>query len=171
MNRLQFATLLSWADEEGIQGRKRLQKVVFMLQQAGCDLNCHYILHHYGPYSRDVADTCDEMVAAGLIEESQRMGGIQYRYKLAPRTIELLKKSSPDTRLKAFQSKWISLLKEDLWTLELGSTILYFYQKNSDWNDAMQKACNFKKKQPETPPNKKALEFAKRMTPSPAVKS
>src|SRR5258706_10557443 len=67
MNRLQLATLLSWAGDSGIQGRKRLQKVVFFLQQAGCPLDCQYTLHHFGPYSRDVADTCDEMVAAGVV--------------------------------------------------------------------------------------------------------
>ena len=163
MNRLQFATLLSWAEEDGVQGRKRLQKVVFMLQQIDCDLNCHYILHHYGPYSRDVADTCDEMVAAGLVEESQTLGSSQYHYKLAPRTNDLLKKSPPDPSLATFKDKWISLLKENLWTLELGSTILYFYQQKNDWDDAMQKACDFKKKKPETSKSQKALEFAKQL--------
>lgn len=59
MNRLQLATLLSWADDQSIQGRKRLQKVVYFLQYAGCPLDCRYTLHHFGPYSRDVADACD----------------------------------------------------------------------------------------------------------------
>ena len=57
MDRYQLATLSSWAGERGIQGRKRLQKVVFLLQAAGCPLSSHFTLHHYGPYSRDVADT------------------------------------------------------------------------------------------------------------------
>ncbi len=35
MNRLQLATLLSWAGDNGLQGRKRLQKVVYFLQEAG----------------------------------------------------------------------------------------------------------------------------------------
>ena len=82
MNRLQMATLLSWADDAGLRGRKRLQKVVFFLQEAGCPLDCRYTLHHYGPYSRDVADRCDEMVAAGLIDESggPSTGDMQYAY-------------------------------------------------------------------------------------------
>lgn len=70
MNRHQLATLIWWAGEAGIQGRKRLQKVVYFLQQAGCPLDCQYTLHHFGPYSRDVADACDEMVAARLVVES-----------------------------------------------------------------------------------------------------
>ena len=86
MNRLQLATLLSWAGDNGLHGRKRLQKVVYFLQEAGCPLNCRYSLHHFGPYSCDVADRCDEMVAAGLLEETARPfnGDTQYTYALKP---------------------------------------------------------------------------------------
>lgn len=70
MNRHQLATLLSLAGEQGFSGRKRLQKVVFLLQQAGCDLGCHFTLQPFGPYSLDVAHAIDEMVAAGLVIET-----------------------------------------------------------------------------------------------------
>jgi len=44
------------------------------------------MLHRFGPYSQDVADACDEMVAAGLVIET---GGPQsttkqYSYTLKP---------------------------------------------------------------------------------------
>ena len=147
MNRLQLATLLSWTGEAGIQGRKRLQKVVYFLQQAGCSLDCRYTLHHFGPYSRDVADICDEMVAAGLIDESGEpepySGYMQYAYKLKPQTVVLLEKT-PETSMRSFRELGERLIGENLWPLELGSTILFFFQQSNDWSCAMRKACEFK---------------------------
>ena len=134
MNRLQLATLLSWAGENGLHGRKRLQKVVFFLQQAGCSLDCRYTLHHFGPYSRDVADACDEIVAAGLVDEAGgRAGGdLQYTYSLKPATHQLLT-HTPDAQMNRFERLGRELINENLWTLELGSTILFFYRQTGDW--------------------------------------
>ncbi len=163
MNRIQLATLLSWAGETGIQGRKRLQKVAFFLQQAGCSLNCHYTLHYFGPYSREVADTCDEMVAAGLIEEQggREAGAMQYEYKLKPATRDYLTQAA-DVSMEQFEIIGKQLIKENIWLLELGSTILLFFRQCGDWNEALNQACRFKKKDPNTPRSAEALEFAKR---------
>ncbi len=141
MNRLQLATLLSWAGSNGISGRKRLQKVVFFLQQAGCKLDCTYTLHHFGPYSRDLVDACDDMVSAGLIVETG--GPSQYCYSLSKGTESLIAKS-PEAKMLTFRDLAIELLKEDLWLLELGSTILYFYRQVDDWGRALVEACKYK---------------------------
>ena len=145
MNRLQLATLLSWAGDNGLHGRKRLQKVVYFLQEAGCPLNCRYTLHYFGPYSRDVADACDEMVAAGLVVETggPQNGAMQYTYALKPEIRALLDKT-PDDRLQQFEKLGTDLIKDDIWPLELGSTILFFYAQNSNWEDAFASACQFK---------------------------
>src|SRR5215469_12009355 len=124
MNRLQLATLLSWAGDGGLQGRKRLQKVVFFLQEAGCLLDCQFTLHHFGPYSRDVADACDEIVAAGLVEEvgGPTTGDPQYGYRLKPETRRLLQQT-PDAQMQRFQALGTELINTEIWQLELGSTI------------------------------------------------
>ena len=161
MNRLQLATLLSWAGEEGVKGRKRLQKVVFALQQIGCPLECRFILHHYGPYSRDVADICDEMVSASLVEEScPEIGSRSYTYKLKPKTSALLEKTASDAKLNSFKDRAESLWKEDLWNLELGSTILYFFRQSEDWSRSLSKACEFKKVPEDIERSRNAFDFA-----------
>ena len=162
MNRHQLATLLSWAGEQGFSGRKRLQKVVFFLQQAGCDLGCHYTLHHFGPYSRDVADACDEMVAAGLIEEKggPQNGSMQYDYKLTPETLSLVN-SLPEPQVQQFKDIGQNLIGTDLWQLELGSTILFFHRQKPDWNHAMEEACKFKKVSTTAEGSQSALSLAK----------
>lgn len=162
MNRHQLATLLSWAGEQGFSGRKRLQKVVFFLQQAGCNLGCHYTLHHFGPYSRDVADACDEMVAAGLIEEKggPQNGLMQYDYKLMPQTLQLVN-SLPEPQVQIFKDLGQKLIGTDLWQLELGSTILFFHRQSRDWNSALKEACTFKKVSADSAASLGALSFAK----------
>ncbi len=161
MNRLQLATLLSWADDQGIQGRKRLQKVVYFLQYAGCPLDCRYTLHHFGPYSRDVADACDEMVAAGLIEEhGGPTAASPYSYKLAPTTRDHLVNTVDDC-LQQYQTLGTRLINENLWSLELGSTILFFYAHANDWEEALTKACEYKKKNPKDASSQNALSLAK----------
>ncbi len=159
MNRLQLATLLSWAGESGVQGRKRLQKVVFFLQQAGCPLECHYSLHHFGPYSRDVADICDEMVAAGLVQET---AGVQYTYSLTTQTATLLE-STRDNPMESFESIGKRLIGERIWSLELGSTILFYFRQNQnvDWDEAMRNACDFKKVPIDNDSSREALALAK----------
>ena len=164
MNRLQLATLLSWADESGLQGRKRLQKVVFFLQQAGCPLDCRYTLLHFGPYSRDVADICDEMVAAGLIEEkvNRTAWGLQYEYSLKADTKDFLAQAE-DQSMESFQGLGKDLIQNDIWQLELGSTILFFYEQLKDWDQALSRACNYKDVQCDDEKSKDALKLAQKV--------
>jgi uncharacterized protein YwgA len=168
MNRLQLATLLSWAGDDGLQGRKRLQKVVFFLQEAGCPLDCGTTLHHFGPYSNDVAYRCDEIVAAGLAEETggPSKGNQPYVYKLKPETIRLVQKT-PDPSMQRFEELGKSLMGENLWSLELGSTILFFYRQTKDWDDALIRACNFKTVSSSTEGSQAALALAKRIAEKP----
>lgn len=164
MDRLQLATLLSWSADATIRGRKRLQKVVFFLQQAGCPLECRFTLHHFGPYSRDVADACDEMVAAGLVSETggRSNGDPQYSYVLKPE-IGLLLTQSPDESLTPFETLGRELIQQDLWQLELGSTILFFHRQTHDWTDALQRGCDYKKVPPNQSKSQAALELAQRV--------
>ena len=60
MNRYQLAKLVEWAG--CLHTRKRLQKLVYMLQSAGCPLEAEFTLHHYGPYSQEIAGLSDAMV-------------------------------------------------------------------------------------------------------------
>lgn len=168
MNRLQLATLLSWAGDEGLQGRKRLQKVVFFLQEGGCPLDCRFTLHHFGPYSRDVADRCDEIVAAGLVDETggPSKGDMQYTYRLKPETAKLVQQTS-DAQMQGFDSLGKSLIGENLWSLELGSTILFFYRRSRDWDGALARACEFKKVPSNTDSSRAALVLAKRFEAQP----
>ena len=70
MNRYQLAKIVQWAGT--LRSRKRMQKMIFLLQAAGCPLDADYDLHHYGPYSQDVARLTDEMVRRSFSVRQRR---------------------------------------------------------------------------------------------------
>lgn len=159
MTHYELAKLVQWAGPE-LNSRKRLQKVVYLLQSAGAPLEASYTLHHYGPYSQEVAQLSDEMVVAGLLVERPFMNavGVSYAYSMPPRTQELLKQleEEPAQRnlvasLAPFETQAKALLVRDLWELEVASTIAYFRRQGLDWAAAVQRACEFKKVKPNDP--------------------
>jgi uncharacterized protein YwgA len=163
MDKIQLAMLTGWAGEQGLQGRKRLQKVVFLLKRAGCPITAEYTLHHYGPYSRDVADVCDEMVSAKLLQEQP---GTQYVYTLFPETFGFIEQARQThgpqmAAMDRFREIAVRLLNTDLWLLELGSTILYFLGAGEDWEAALAQACQFKGVSPADSDSQGALRLAR----------
>lgn len=151
MTRYQLAKLVEWAGT--LHGRKRLQKVVFMLQGAGCPIDADFFLHHYGPYSEHVARLADEMTRLQLLVESARpaLNGLQYSYGLPEavrqelQTIEATPQGqSWAAQLAPFEQKARRFLQADLKQLEYASTILYFRRHGHDWTQAVEMAVSFK---------------------------
>lgn len=152
MTRYQLAKLVQWAGT--LNSRKRLQKVVFLLQASGCPFEADYTLHHYGPYSQEVARLSDEMVQVGLLEESSEPNqvGVQYSYDLTPGAVtELAQLEKTPTGKKLakpldpFEAKAKELLNDtDLWLLEVTSTMVYFRRQGNSWPDSVERTCKFK---------------------------
>jgi len=156
MNRYQLATLVEWAGE--LKTRKRLQKVVYLLQAGGCDLGLDYSLHHYGPYSQDLASLTDGMVHSGLLREdpkSNAVAGTSYQYALSETATKQLRRmgeqSSHQARLGALaghrELAERLLAESDVRQLEYAATVAYFFSKqpSAGWDRARQAAARFKK--------------------------
>lgn len=163
MKRYQLAKLVDWAGR--LESRKRLQKVVYMLQAAGCQLDADFYLHRYGPYSDDVARLTDEMVRADLLKESETQisCGSMYTYQLPAAIKQKLGETEVTERgvewmnqMVSFEDLAKSLFKADAKQLEYASTIVYFRKQGLDWPDAVARAEQFK----QTPAVKDALGLA-----------
>lgn len=151
MNRYQLAKLVDWTD--CLRTRKRMQKVIYLLQSAGCPLDAEFTLHHYGPYSEEVARLTDEMVRSALLEEqaSENALGRQYSYRL-PEPIRQQVAAVEATEqgqawaaeLARFEPLARELLGADPKQLEYASTIVYFRRKGYAWPESVEKACAFK---------------------------
>jgi uncharacterized protein YwgA len=142
---------VDWAGT--LETRKRMQKVVYLLQVAGCPLGADYTLHHYGPYSQEVARLADEMVQAGLFTEfaTRNAVGQQFSYRLSDSALRNLADfektpagEAEAAKLDAYLSSKRWLLDQDLRELEYAATIVFFYQQSHDWASAIEKMCQFK---------------------------
>jgi uncharacterized protein YwgA len=85
--------LLAYADEEApIEGRTRLQKMVFRVQQEHPELvdagGFPFQPYDYGPYSPELAETISDLIEAGALSETKRTledgERVKYEYELEP---------------------------------------------------------------------------------------
>lgn len=78
-----------------IDGRTRLQKMVFVLQQKleesdelREDQRYEFFAYDYGPFSKELAEAVDDLIQAGLLEEDDveydDEGNVKYLYELQP---------------------------------------------------------------------------------------
>ena len=153
MTRYQLARLVEWSGGK-LETRKRLQKVVFLLQAAGCPFDVRYTLHLYGPYSRDVAELTDQMVQANLLDEKEggnSRGGRTFSYELSEGARDQLKEFDelPDDSHR-FKNLARRLLRDtSLQQLEYGATVAYFRGHGKSWEDAQGSAAKFKHEEPD----------------------
>lgn len=170
MTRYQLAKLVQWAGT--LQTRKRLQKTVYLLQQAGVPFCDQFHLHFYGPYSHDLAGTVDEMVTAGLIKEECL--GSSYNYSLEPpveQALEELEKEDYGKKalaeLTPFKPLFDELQETDLRVLELASTVVYHRKRGGGAEAAVKATCAFKDEPADSDNTKNAVRLAEKvMTPA-----
>lgn len=53
----------------GIQGKTKLQKVIYFAEVSGLQMPANYRMHLYGPYSREVALECEDLLAQGVLSQ------------------------------------------------------------------------------------------------------
>lgn len=168
MNTYALAKLIS--SVASVDGRKRLQKVVCLLQYAGCDLGARFRLHYYGPYSDDVAEATNFLTQAGVLDEEEHSQplGSRYSYQVSGKGKELLEqfRDTADARkaellLPDYFALFSHLNQADLWLLELASTMA-FYRKDvgKDWSAARTATSEFKNVDPRSDVLAQAEELA-----------
>ncbi|MEQ8967093.1 MAG: hypothetical protein RID91_14840 [Azospirillaceae bacterium] len=62
--------MMAAADGE-IVGRVRFHKIAYLLEEAGMHSGIWFSYHHYGPFSRDLADALDHAVVKDRVREDQ----------------------------------------------------------------------------------------------------
>jgi len=117
-----------------VEGRKRLQKLVHLLGAAGYrkDFKQRFILHYYGPFSRQVAAQMDFLSAAELVRETRSDAG-GYSYSVpgddAKAGIDSLRGGAP------VPSPWAGLAKQldeqDTDFLEAVSTVVFLHARGT----------------------------------------
>ncbi len=128
---IELAKLINVCGE--ISGRKKLQKIVFILQAEGHGFPQEFGYLHYGPYSVEVRQGLDLLVANDLISEKQEAEGDYppYEYRPSDRLGEFLS-GFEDTAKE--QPKWskraIELNKRSPQELESLATVVFLMQRD-----------------------------------------
>lgn len=156
-----------------VVGRKRLQKLVFLLQNEGLPMGQTFIFHYYGPYSPSLAAEVEALKqpSLGLLKEestSTRSGATEYHYRLQKSGVKLLKDFSKNSDFsediactQRFVDRFAELAVVNPRTLELASTIVYWMQKGYSETEAAEKTAKLKRAKPEGTPFKKATSIAR----------
>jgi len=163
-----LAKLISSVD--AVDSRKRLQKAVYLLQQAGCPFACDYLLHYYGPYSFELAGLIDQLSSAGIIEETTEpfgAGAVRYRYAVTERGNKALgefERTSKGRQLATGIAPFVDPFKKlsvvDPWVLELAATVAFYHKDN--WAEAQRQTSLFKKVSQGDSHLKQAIKLARR---------
>ncbi|MBM7645413.1 uncharacterized protein YwgA [Scopulibacillus daqui] len=138
-----LVSLLNLAGE--VVGRKKLQKIVYILKKLDYPFQEKYQFHFYGPYSEELTFRIEELCNLGFINEiKETKGGYhQYRYTLTEEGSEFL------SRYQINMPKLCEFIKDlndqNSKFLELVSTILYFNNLSKD--EIVNKVKVVKKKQ------------------------
>lgn len=111
-----------------IDGRKKLQKIVYLVQQRGGPFFETFQYYLYGPFSEQLANEVEEMKSFGLVHEVEVnavMGQSKYKYSLSEAGKDLLAASGIDDRFQFFEDLIRELAKKDARQLELLATVLF----------------------------------------------
>lgn len=118
------------ATAEGVTGRKKLQKMIYIMKKMDMPFQEKYEFHIYGPYSEELTARVEELCDMGFLSEALEDKGsyVQYKYAVTEEGMEFRKvlgKSVLDNPMTAEK-----LNARSGRFLELTATLLYFDNLN-----------------------------------------
>ena len=109
----------------GVEGRTKLQKLIFLGEkELGLPEVFTFDKHHYGPYSWDLTEVIEDLVASGYLREDIKIKGEHISYKYTP-TKKIDKSQLKDIKIPPAT---ISTLKK-IKALPLSIILSYVYRK------------------------------------------
>lgn len=129
-----------------IEGRTRIQKIVYLIEEIGNSSNFFYSYHHYGPYSEELTDTLNILkhVDEKIIEERRDFEDSQgftavFQLKGAQNSSSDQEASAESVSFEKMQ-QYVTLMKKKSSTcLEIAATIhwLICKRKVQNWEDEL----------------------------------
>lgn len=136
--------ILTYAnDGQPVEGRTRLQKMIFLLLEQASFFKHRYdfVAHNYGPYSPDLQSDIDDLIREGFLLVNYKTveeGKIKYEYTITSIGASFITKILANKVLnRKFKfSKILELTKEiksDVNTKNLSSLLSEIYQRYPDF--------------------------------------
>lgn len=124
-----------FASTKEIEGRTKVQKIVYILQTMGYPFNETYRYHLHGPYASSLTDRISRLVYLEMLHEaSEDAGGVKrFRYTATPDLNKLLEEFKPalleSLQSARFRKIAVELNEQNSSLLEVVATALYLIQE------------------------------------------
>jgi len=127
-----------------IEGRKKLQKMIHLIETSGVNLPFKYEYHFYGPYSAQLQEEVNFLVNQGFLEEFKE--NETYIYRITQRGKEFKNKLEESYSFSFdFDEKLLTSLNEkSSQFLEMVSTYAFLLDSGYDTKSAKLKAIELK---------------------------
>ncbi|WP_156290195.1 YwgA family protein [Oceanobacillus salinisoli] len=111
---------------ESVTGRKKLQKMIYILQKCNIPFEEKYNFHFYGPYSEELTLRIEELCNLGFLNEvkEDKSNYYQYNYRITSDGKDFLQQFGLD--MPDYQIKVDKLKSRSSRFLELVATMFYF---------------------------------------------
>lgn len=118
------------ATAEGVTGRKKLQKMIYIMKKMDMPFQEKYEFHIYGPYSEELTARVEELCDMGFLSETLEDKGsyVQYKYKVTEEGMEFRKVLSQSILDNPLTAEKLNAKSGRF--LELTATLLYFDNLN-----------------------------------------
>lgn len=126
----------------GVIGRKRLQKIVHLLQANDSKkFGYRFILHYFGPYSKELASDLDFLSDVKILNERAPASDEgTYEYAVCPEVMgEVNRMSDRDEGGDEWKKLALELKKESVPRLEALSTIVFLLRQRKRQGDRLRK--------------------------------
>jgi len=131
-----IVAILEALPSHSVTGKKRLQKLAFLLKLSGVDIEASFQIKTYGPFSQDIELACTMLSLFGDVEEKEVVigyaGYLATEYSLTPDATKLEVELNEDSsELLLFLDKYPSV------DLEVAATVAFFRKNESSIKDAI----------------------------------
>lgn len=132
------------AAADGVVGRKKLQKIIYIMKKLGFPFEEKYTFYFYGPYSEELSLRIEELTNLNFVSEvkEEKSNYYQYRYQVTEQGEAFLQHAPAD--FSTISEPLQEIKQKSSRFLELVATMLYFDQLSED--EIEQKVEEVKKK-------------------------
>ena len=125
-----------------IEGRKKLQKMVYLLESSENEIPFKYSYHHYGPYSAQLQEEVDFLVGQFFLQEIRQNG--KYIYKITDRGREFKKELEGINDISLSDELLYRLNSKNSQFLEVVSTYAFLIEAGYEKSNAREKTLELK---------------------------
>ena len=121
------------ACKKGVDGRKKLQKMIYVAKTLGYPFTEGYTIYWYGPYSHELAAELKRMNELDLLSEESRDSSYVIKLTRSGKAfLEHFKhgitKEMGNDKLNKMEDLLKKLSQYEPWKLEILATLFYFYE-------------------------------------------